>query len=373
MRIDYIINSMEGGGAQTPVPRIVGALEAAGAQVRVLALTRRNGLAIERLSAAGVDLVIRDGGEADHLAALKWFRQQARERGTQVLWTSLTRATLLGQIVGQQLGLPVVSWQHNAYLKPANERLLRWRAGKSALWVADSQQVAQLTLTRLKVPPDRLVTWPIFAADPSVPQAQGWAPDTPIVIGSLGRLHPNKGYDVLINAIALLKRQATTPLPQFRVIIGGTGQDEADLRAQADSAGVAEVELAGFVTDSHRFLATLHLYVQPSLREGFCVAAHEAMQAGLPVVVSAVGEMPFTVDESVGKTVPPGDIAALAAALTQMLAHPQQLSGMGKSARARVFSKFPPEAFDATASHIVSRLRVLLERRGKPLSRVSTP
>lgn len=361
MRIDYVINSMEGGGAQTPVPRIVQALEAAGAQVRVLALTRRNGLAIERLRAAGVDLVIRDGGEADHLAALKWLKQQARDRGTQALWTSLTRATLLGQIVGQQMGLPVVSWQHNAYLKPANERLLRWRAGKSALWVADSQQVAQLTATRLKVPAAKLITWPIFAADRLVPQAQGWAPGTPIIIGSLGRLHSNKGYDVLVSAIALMKRQATTPLPQFRVIIGGTGKDEAALRAQADAASVSEVEFAGFIADPHRFLATLHLYVQPSLREGFCVAAHEAMQAGLPVVVSAVGEMPFTVDESVGHTVPPGDIAALAAALTQMLAHPQQLAELGRTARARVLGKFPPGAFDATASHVVSRLRVLLD------------
>ena len=327
----------------------------------MLALTRRNGLAIERLRAAKIDLIVRDGGEKDHLAAARWIEQQARARGTQVLWTSLTRATLLGQIAASRLGLPVVSWQHNAFLKPWNARLLRWRAGKSALWVADSAQVALLTQDRLKVLSANLITWPIFAADPAVPQVPAWVPGTTIVIGSLGRLHPNKGYGVLIEAVALMKMQAAgRPLPMFRIMIGGTGKDESALRAQARAAGATEIEFAGFIADPQQFLSTLHLYVQPSLREGFCVAAHEAMQAGLPVIVSAVGEMPYTVDASIGQVIPADCAVSLAAALTQMLTSPEQLCASGQGARARVLGKFTPEAFDATGAIIMNRLRMLL-------------
>ena len=81
MRIAYVINSMEGGGAQTPLPKIVAALAKAGARVRVLALTRRNGHAIERLQAAGIDPLVREGGESDQIAAYRWICEQAREWG----------------------------------------------------------------------------------------------------------------------------------------------------------------------------------------------------------------------------------------------------------------------------------------------------
>ena len=105
MRIAYVINSMEGGGAQTPLPKIVAALAKAGARVRVLALTRRNGHAIERLQAAGIDPLVREGGESDQFAAYRWICEQAREWGADAIWTSLTRATLLGQIAGIAQGI----------------------------------------------------------------------------------------------------------------------------------------------------------------------------------------------------------------------------------------------------------------------------
>lgn len=69
MRIAYVINSLEGGGAASPVPAILGVLTGAGAQVRLLALTLRNGKALPAIREAGIDTVVRDGGEKDHFAA----------------------------------------------------------------------------------------------------------------------------------------------------------------------------------------------------------------------------------------------------------------------------------------------------------------
>ena len=364
MRIAYVINSMEGGGAQTPLPKIVRALEKAGADVRVMALTRRNGLAIERLRTEGIEPVVRNGGEKDQLAAYRWIRDQSREWGAEAIWTSLTRATLLGQVAGRRLNIPVVSWQHNAFLKPWNERLLRWRAGATDIWVADSSQVATLTGTRLGIPPDRLVTWPIFAAEPGAPRAQPWQPGETLQIGSLGRLHSNKGYDILIDALAILHGGSNTPNISYRITIAGAGGDEKALRARAKALNLDTIDFIGFASDPASYLAKLHLYVQPSRREGFCIAAHEAMQAGLPAIVSRTGEMPFTVDApATGRVVEVADPHSLARALGELLDAPQDLASMGHKARARVLDRFSQERFDATGAVIIRRLEELLSQR----------
>lgn len=352
---------MEGGGAQTPLPDIVRALEKAGAQVQVFALSMRNGRALPTLEAAGITPIVRNGGEKDHLAALRWMVSKAREWQADVVWTSLTRATLLGQIAGRKLALPVVSWQHNAYLKPWNERLLRWRAGASSLWVADSDQVAELTVERLGRDRDDVITWPIFAADPGAPQASAWKPGQSVKIGSLGRLHTAKGYDVLIDALALLRqRKFSSPTP-FAVEIGGTGALKQSLRQRAREKGVDQIDFVSFVSDPLEFLARQHLYVQPSRREGFCIAAHEAMQAGLPAIVTRTGEMPYTVNSSaIGRTVPVGDVSALTDAIEDLVSHPDRLAAMGQAARDRVLTRFSQETFDATAFHLVQRLKQLM-------------
>ena len=362
MKIAYFINSMEGGGAQTPLPRIIEALERAGATVQLFALTRRNGKAIERLQANGVEPVVREGTERDHLSALRWMIAQARGSQADIIWTSLTRATLLGQLAGHNLNVPVVSWQHNAFLKPWNERLLAWRADASDLWVADSAQVARLTRDRLGIAPENLVTWPIFAADPDVAQARPWKPGQTLKLGSLGRLHPAKGYDVLIRALATVNEAMATK-PPFSVTIGGIGAQEHELKRRAREAGV-EINFAGFIEEPASFLSNLHLYLQPSRREGFCIAVHEAMQTGLPVIVSDTGEMPFTVnDNSIGIVVPVEDHEALAQALIALLGDPQSLSRMGRAARERVLNRFSTDQFNETAVAIVERLRTLVQMR----------
>ncbi|SFF92477.1 Glycosyltransferase involved in cell wall bisynthesis [Novosphingobium sp. CF614] len=373
MRIAYVINSLEGGGAASPVPAIVRVLQGAGAQVRVLVLTRRNGKALPALEAAGVDVSIREGGEKDHLAALLWLQREMRAWRATHLWTSLSRATLLGQVAGARLRLPVVSWQHNAYLKPWNERLLRWGRHRSALWVADSHQVAELTLKRLRIEPERMFTWPIFHGDPNAPLARPWQAGETLRLGSLGRLHPAKGYDVLIGALAQLKRDGFTPPVPFTIAIAGEGAEEARLKNAALAAGVEDwLNWPGFTSDPPGFLAGLHLYLQPSRREGFCIAAHEAMQAALPVIVSATGELPFTVIEGeTGLIVPPQDEAALALALHTMLeTDPARLAAMGTAGRARVLERFSLARFREAGEAIVTRMKDLPQ--GKKQDRNTT-
>jgi glycosyltransferase involved in cell wall biosynthesis len=359
MRIAYVINSLEGGGAALPVPAVTGLMRAHGASVEVFALTRRDGRAMPPMEASGLAVQVRDGGEKDHLAALSWLRRRLDAWAPDLIWTSLSRATLLGQIVGQQLRTPVVSWQHAAFLKPANHFMLRARQARSALWIADSHSVAELTGRRLGVPAERLAVWPLFAADPDAPQARPWTPGEPIRIGALGRLHPVKGHGLLITALAQARDHSLCALPPFELVIAGEGQCRAELEAAA-AAHRLDVRLSGYCDRPREFLAGLHLFVQPSRSEGLCIAAHEAMQAGLPTVVSRTGEMPHTVlDGQTGLVVAPGDVEGLAQALIWLLSHPHKLAAMGAAARARVLERFGPEAFARAGAAVMARLESL--------------
>jgi glycosyltransferase involved in cell wall biosynthesis len=311
----------------------------------------------------GLEVRVRPGGERDHIDALTWLDRIVAEEQPDLLWTSLTRATLLGQIVGLRRRVPVVSWQHNAYLKPANRLLLRATQGLSALWIGDSHSVTALTASRLKVKPDRLATWPLFAADAAAPQARPWRPGERLRLGALGRLHPAKGYDVLIKALARLRAEGFKSPAPFEVRIAGEGAQRERLQAMIDQAGLDNVFLTGFCDTPREFLAGLHLYLQPSRREGLCIAVHEAMQAGLPALVTAVGEMPYSVvDGLTGRVAPSCDSEELAKVLQALLLAPEKLATMGEVARSRVLERFGQARFAATGAEIFARLPVRQDR-----------
>ncbi|WP_296619380.1 glycosyltransferase [Rhizorhabdus sp.] len=344
LRIAYVINSMEGGGASAPIAAITEVLRKCGAEVRVFALCRRDGRGIPALQVADIPVDVRDGAESDHLSAFRWLLARLRDYRPTLLWTSLTRATLLGQLAGQWLHLPVVSWQHAAYLKPANRRLLRASHAFSTLWVADSDVVADFTVERLGVSPQRLVSWPIFRADPAARRAAPGTQGRRLRIGSLGRLHRVKGYDTLLLAAASLRALAI----DFELEIAGEGRERSALEKQAADLGLDNVVFSGFATDAQTFLASLDLYVQPSRSEGFCIAAHEAMQAGLPVIASAVGELARSISPGVtGELVPPDQPDLLAIKLGLLLNDTARLARMGEEARRQTVTRFGPSAFEA--------------------------
>lgn len=357
MRIAYVINSLEGGGAALPVPAVARVLVDHGATVEIFALTRRDGRSLAAMEAAGLLVHVRPGGTTDHLAALAWLDRRMAKWRPDVIWTSLSRATLLGQLVGRRRGVPVVSWQHNAHLKPVNRVLLRATQRLSTLWIGDSHSITALTAQRLGVPAERLAAWPLFAADADASRAEPWRRGETVRVGSLGRLHPAKGYDVLIAALARMRAEGFRPPVPFDVTIAGEGERRGQLEGALAAAGIGNVRFPGFAERPREFLANLHLYLQPSRYEGLCIAAHEAMQAGLPTLVSAVGELPYSArNGETGLVVSPDNPEALAQALVWMLSNPERLADMGAAARARVLDLFSGPAFAQAGADVVARL-----------------
>lgn len=357
IRIAYIINSVEGGGAAFPVPAIVTALKALGAEVKLFALTRRDGRALPALETAGIEVAVREGGEKDHFAAMRWMIAETRRWGATHVISSLSRATLLALLARRQLGVPVASWQHAAFLRPRNYRYLRLLSRKAKFWITDSDAVADWTATHLNAGTDRIEVWPMFSVSADWPMAAPWQIGEPLRLASLGRLHPVKGYAELVEALGLLKTRGFAPPVPYSITVGGEGAQRPELEARIATLGIDNLHLPGFVDDPGVFLAQQHLYLQPSHSEGFCIAAHQALAAGVPVLASSVGQLAFTIrDGDNGLRVPPRDPAALADGLAAMLSDPARLAAMGLRARTEMLETYSRQRFNKAAETVFNRL-----------------
>ena len=172
------------------------------------------------------------------------------------------------------------------------------------------------------------------------------------VLFAVGQLIPRKGHALLLEAVARLAGD----YPDLRLVIFGQGPLEGELRQQIaalDLVGV--VKLAGFRADLDDYLGCAELLVHPALTEGLGVAALKAAAAGLPVIAFAAGGLPEAVlDGETGLLVPPGDVAALAAAIAALLDDPARSRQFGERGRQRMQQEFSVEAM-VDAHHALYR------------------
>lgn len=158
------------------------------------------------------------------------------------------------------------------------------------------------------------------------------------VVLMAGRLSPDKGFHILIDAIPAVLAQA----PNARFIICGDGVQRPELERQVGSLGLKDVVVfAGFRNDLDSWMPNADLFVLPSFTEGLPNVLLEAHASGVPVVATAVGGTPeLVVDSETGILVSPGDRPALAAGITRLLCDDSQRHQMGQAARNRVREQF---------------------------------
>lgn len=161
------------------------------------------------------------------------------------------------------------------------------------------------------------------------------------VIGTVGRLEPVKGHDVLIEAFARLVADGMFAPPPSLVICGD-GSWRPALMELARARGVAHlVRFAGWTTDPRTYYREFDVFVLPSRSEGTSVSLLEAMSCGVPPVVTSVGSNAAILGPALaGQVVPPEDPEALAARIADTLGHPAQLNMLRKLARERVSDAF---------------------------------
>lgn len=167
----------------------------------------------------------------------------------------------------------------------------------------------------------------------------GPMPDGGPHLVAIGRLSEQKGFPLLIEAMAL----AAPRHPNLHLTLVGNGELRSSIEASIASLGLQKhVTLAGWQDEAgvRRALSAAQALILPSFAEGLPMVVMEAMAAGRPVIATAIAGVPELVNRDTGWLVPAGDAQALADVIGELAATPQnQLIAMGRAARTRVFAR----------------------------------
>jgi glycosyltransferase involved in cell wall biosynthesis len=297
----------------------------------------------------------------------KLVRYLRRER-VAVLHAHMFGSNAWGTVLGRLARVPVIvahehTWSFEG--EPVRKLVDREVIGRfSDAFLAVSQEDRRKMIEIERVPARRIRFLPngIQAREPTpgrdVRAELGL--DTGPLVGAVGALRPQKGYDVLIEAALLLRRTH----PRLRLLIAGEGPDRPRLEELIARLAASEtVTLLGRRMDVPDVLAALDVAVSASNYEGSPLAVMEYMEAGLPIVATRVGGVPDLIDDGVhGLLVEPGDPAALARAVEELLADPARGAALGERARERRRREFDLDVMVASVEALYEELLAKKER-----------
>ncbi|RME06219.1 MAG: glycosyltransferase family 1 protein, partial [Anaerolineae bacterium] len=290
------------------------------------------------------------------LRALRRLWLLLRRERVQVIETFTPHSNLLGIPIAWLARVPVRVPTHHTKIEGAPrilDRLHGWLVNSplTSRMVAVSSRVRQMALSDEGVRPERVdvilngVDPPAPSASPAETRARladelGIPPDVPLLL-AVGRLVEQKGFRYLLAALPAVWRD----FPRAHVLIAGEGHLRGELEAQVRSLELdSQVHFPGIRGDVPDLLAAADVFVLPSLWEGLPIALLEAMGAGRPVVATRVEGVEDVLENGVnGLLVPPGDSAALAEAITRLLADADLRGVLGRRARQRVEQDFTIE------------------------------
>jgi glycosyltransferase involved in cell wall biosynthesis len=171
-------------------------------------------------------------------------------------------------------------------------------------------------------------------------------PDNAGVIGTLGRLVEVKRQDLLISALAELRKT----MSEARLLMVGDGPERGQLERTAERHGVAEfVHFAGYQAQPADYLDAMDVFALTSRHEGLPLALLEAWASGLPVVSSAVGGIVKVVEhERTGLLFPSGVVTALTTSLRSLLDDPERAAHLADAGQAIVRDRYSLDHMEQT-------------------------
>lgn len=338
VRVALVISALSDGGSERVVCALAGYWSRAGHEVSVVTVSSREtdryelpaGVARASLDLAHDSRNIVEGvlRASRRVAAL---RRALRRFQPEVVVSFLARTNVLSLVATRGMGIPVFACERS---DPRREPV-------GAPWAA-LRRVLYPRATGVVVQTDRVATWarafcprvhviPNFVERPAMVAKPGQGAG-PKQLLAMGRLAPEKGFDLLLQAFAL----AAPARPDWSLVIVGEGAERSSLEALVARLRLqGRVKLPGRTSDPASYLAASHLFALPSRYEGFPNALLEAMASGLPVVAFDCDSGPAEIvaHDQNGLLVSAADVAGLATALGRLMDSPEERVKLGLGAR----------------------------------------
>lgn len=276
-----------------------------------------------------------------------------RRQHVDILHTHLFDPSVVGLAAGALARTPArvvtrhYSDYHTRINRPVHVWLDRLCTRVSHRVIAVSQHTADHLIEVEKAPPDKVRTIHngidfdrVRASSVEAPErvrAELRITDRKVILIA-ARMHPEKGYEVLLRAMP----KVASRIENVTLLVAGTGALEPHYRMLSASLGLeGRVHFLGFRRDLPDLMVASDVVVLPSLAEAFGLVVAESLYLGVPVVTSSAGGLPEIVQDGVdGLLVPPGDADALAGALVQVLGNDDLRKRLAGAGRERIASRF---------------------------------
>lgn len=366
LHVLLVVDSLDHGGAEAQVVGLAAALANLGHRPEIACSVE--GALAPAARAAGIPV----HSVMDDLVKRRASAAYGRELGT-LLSTrgpfDLVHAHMFASLMAardatQRLGIPLISTEHSeAKWRGSAEQVLSRRAFAAATTViAVSEGIRRRLVEHDQVSPDKIqvIMNALAPRRSAMAAAERVALSDEPLIGVIARLHPDKGIRHFLEAAALISRR----LADARFVVVGDGPEHAMLTHLAQRLGVADrVTFLGYRQDATPVLRTMDVVVVPSISEGSPLIVLEGMQAGVPVVASAVGGIPEQITHGrEGLLVPAGDPQAIAEAVVRIC----QTPGLGTTLAAAAIRRVAEYDHDAMVTLTEGVYFAALDRAGAP-------
>lgn len=318
---------------------------------RSIVSIRGKGWVYEELGRRGLEPVILDAKGSFNWRYLLRLVGLIRREKVDLIQSHLLGSNVYCSLAGLITRKPVVATFHGTVDIDNVEKLgsLKFgliNAGASCVVaVSDSLRRDIADKTSLRKNTTELIYNGIVTADYRRPRSNAlrqkfsWSEDE-IIVGSLGNIRPAKGYDILLQAAALLEQGPRS----YRFVIAGqcnTSLYDELLRLRRDLGLDDRVLFLGFIDDAADFLSSVDLFLSSSISEGLPLSAIQAMVAALPIVATRCGGyLELVTDRENGWLVDIGDPQAIASAIENLSGDNELREVLGKQARKHAIETF---------------------------------
>lgn len=287
-----------------------------------------------------------------------------------IVQTYLFGGNTAGRAAARLAGVPIVISGYastDPWMRPHHVAADMASAKLATAHLANAEAVADAVVRRCKVPRASIQVVHTGRPIPPKPVKHLARSDKSIHAIAAGRLHKAKGYDVLIEALAICDQRIEVVVAGADAVVHGGLSSMQELEMKSKRAGVSSrIHFLGIRDDVAELMAEADFHVLPSRWEGLPGVLIEAMAIGLPSVASAAGGVPEALaDGETGFLVEPGDPVSLAAALDKMANADR--SRLGAAARRRAREQFSIESMTHHWENFYRRLARLAHREGPGL------